>query len=148
MSREIKYRAWDFVKQEMRYDFLGKSGDSKGDWILFFKPETIEGKLVDGINNPYPRERFKLMQYTGLGDVNGKEIYEGDIVTGKPPHYTSNVKGVVQYGGLAFAFVGKTETGEKWFDTITNPLITKADDVEVIGNKFEDPELLLDGETP
>ena len=91
----------------------------------------------------FKAKNCELLQFTGLKDRNGTEIYQGDIVAGKPPHYIEEVKGVVEYGALAFAFKGKTKNGMVWFDTITNPKVTKAC-VKVIGNKFENPELLED----
>ena len=65
LVREIKFRAWDKENKVMIYP--------KG--ILF------DGRVVNfncGILEPF--EEYELMQFTGLYDKNGKEIYEGDII--------------------------------------------------------------------
>lgn len=64
MNREIKFRAWDKEFKRMI------SWDNLAD----FSPATFEQMC----RNHY--ERFQLMQFTGLKDKNGKEIYEGDIL--------------------------------------------------------------------
>ena len=73
-------------------------------------------------------------QYIGLEDINGKEIYEGDIVEVKDP-YPTGVRmftGVVMFGSGSFMI--KSSVGEhyRWLDY----------EVEVIGNVYENPELL------
>lgn len=63
MPREIKFRVWDSLNKEMHYPDLS-----------FFEEQSIR---------TFPEEysnRFQIMQYTGLKDCKGTEIYEGDIV--------------------------------------------------------------------
>ena len=68
--REIKFRCWDTALKVMRCENFMKNGDKKGCWIEFISER----------GEPYPRERFEIMQFTGIIDRKGKNIYEGDIV--------------------------------------------------------------------
>ena len=64
--REIKFRVWCKNKNEWESDY----------WHL-----TPDGQMIDVLHNqPLKHDNHVLMQYTGLKDKNGKEIYEGDIV--------------------------------------------------------------------
>jgi len=78
------------------------------------------------------RETDKLMQFTGLHDKNGKEIWEGDIVKQKPSFFHDEIQ-VVEYQE---GFFEPFRTGEQSPDI---------DSLEVIGNIHENSELLNGG---
>jgi uncharacterized phage protein (TIGR01671 family) len=111
--REIKFRAWDKDTNKL---FVC-------DDIYFVKPR-FRVKEKEELNNIFSvNDNFVFMQYTGLKDVNGKEIYEGDIV----------IEG----------YKGKYGTYEvKWNVKGFNLGSEDGDEYEVIGNIYENPELL------
>ena len=111
-ERTIKFRAWDDLMKNMHTEFQKEK----------FFTEKMEG--------PKNWEDCILMQYTGLLDKNGKEIYEGDITS---LHY-----GVVTFDEGSFGIEYKDR-----FDEATScELIFQNKHVEVIGNVFEDRHLL------
>ena len=72
MDREIKFRVWDVENKEMLE--VQK---------LDFEPTFYGGRIAirpDQYSDYFDPEDMILMQYTGLHDKNGKEIYEGDII--------------------------------------------------------------------
>ena len=76
-------------------------------------------------------------QYTGLKDKDGKEIYEGDIITGRDAllagfSQKDNIYGVVDYADGSFVIKGDLLTHYRWLDY----------NAEVIGNIHDNPELL------
>ena len=81
-----------------------------------------------------PEHHF-VMQYTGLKDKNGKEIYEGDIVyIDCSREYQRDVKGIVKFSFGSFNSVD-AENIHYDFGMIS-------DEIFVVGNIYENPELI------
>lgn len=139
MNRTIKFRAWD--KKLKLFDdelFLALHGKLYDHAKEEFDTPNIEIDYVES------KSRYELMQYTGLKDKNGTEIYEGDILsTDLDRPYL-----IVEFRNGAFMFQCH-DNGKDYYDfmatTGENSNFTKYH--EVIGNVYENSELLgCDGE--
>nr|DAY39436.1 MAG TPA: YopX protein [Caudoviricetes sp.] len=111
MNREIKFRAWDEVSEKMLNWNYFLDTNMKN---TFIAPEST------GII---------LMQYTGLDDKNGKEIYEGDIAK------YENMIGKIMFFNGSFILSDFEET-EEWELGVIN------EELEIMGDIYNNPELL------
>ena len=125
MKREIKFRGWN--SKEMIYYPSWFTLD-RNNVLCFSNPPH---NYVDDSDVDYP-SRITLLQYTGLKDKNGKEIYEGDIF-----------KYILDDGfGDVTEYTEEVIFNQGSFDLDNCPLGAFCSDGEVIGNIYETPELL------
>lgn len=121
MTRELKFRAW--MNEENKWtDYLEYDN---GIWHARIRSNRFDRVWNDTGN-------ITVEQYTGLRDKNGKEIYEGDIVTIEP--YTKPFK--VVFDKQYASFAGDNSTAGRLFNSLYSS------DYEVIGNVHENIELL------
>lgn len=126
MSRVIRFRAWDSIKSKML---------SADDFIIMYgegweERKTLDPLAVHLVENVSPLE---LMQFTGLTDKNGVEIYEGDVVFLEDA-YQPNF--IVRWGNSGWVlFDGKDGVLHDDRDEFL-------ESVEIIGNIHQHPELI------
>ena len=119
--RELKFRAWYKPEKKMIYNIQNEF------------EERIELGM-DCFSDYLKNDDFIVEQYTGLKDKNGKMIYEGDIV--KMPDWAVEPK----YKKVSFV---KLSCGfEPFVNGCFECVSPDSEEVEVIGNIHENPELL------
>ena len=138
MNRELKFRSWDYARKKMSYNPVVSDGTDGGATSSVY------------LNDAILCNEEELMQYTGLKDKNGKEIYEGDILCDYQ-YGTWQWRGIVKFSHGVF--------GAEWLSCIKSQSMVGSwgqkhnlrkfdDDIlerqVVIGNIFENPELLVE----
>ena len=136
MNREIKFRVWDNKYKYMNYKVLV---GIYGDWekvkddknytacAMWVEPDKVDYKCEPHWAHfePY-HEDIHLMQYTGLKDKNGVEVYEGDKVKAK--FYGKEVVGEIGFNSGCFLL---------WNSCVSDNQLFIFTDIEVIGNIYE-----------
>lgn len=158
MSREIKFREWDSVREEIYGNGMGMS---------YGKREDYDDSIGFRFSHEEGGERI-LMQYIGRKDEDECEIYEEDIVQvieqghNMGFYYENEYVGIVKYDeeycsfklklikfvrggelipdevdGIPISFEDEDEITDYWFSEWI-----VAEDMKILGNTFENPELL------
>lgn len=129
MGRDIKFRAWDSERNRM-YSDIQQTYDGRNNIPM----DCFGNFLLDVY-----KDRFSVMQYTGLHDKNGKDIYEGDIVTS-----TNGLVGKIIFENGAYVI----DYDDEGLINTTLYSLNRYDRgiTEIIGNRFENPEMLEEGE--
>ena len=124
--------------------FRGKR-KGKAEWVFGDLLTGLEGDCYIIITHEEGVTKFEVNpdsvgQYTGKKDANGKEIYEGDIIK----HKTTNFFGVVAWNKHSYFCI--VDDPEQLTDKRNLGYMLDAYDFIVIGNRFDNPELLKGGE--
>jgi len=122
MNREIKFRAWDKRKQKM-VNVHGLTGLEKDD--------SDPLKYITSSEGVIEWKDIILLQFTGLLDKNCKKIFENDILK---IYYQNNQKSYLK----EVKWLNDAFNKGRW-DALDNCVYTSC---EVVGNIFENPELL------
>lgn len=131
-----KYRAWDVHKKKMftNNQLIVWNGNIYANDSSKLNVDNLKGWSID--------EKY-LMQFTGLKDKNGKEVFEGDIVRFFDDYgdfveaYTTPVVFIDWLGAYGVEWNGLKSTFEE-----INEYYNEVKYIEVLGNIYENPELL------
>ncbi len=147
--REIKFRAWDKSKELLVNAelILGIRFDRRHQEpaLITYTKKMKPSMEISDLDKIFCNE-FELMQYTGLKDKNGTEIYERDVVKVTSLEYGVKTIGKVAWGMSDFnhgnypAFC--IPEFESELNSFSQILDTGDYEIEVIGNIYEHPELL------
>ena len=150
MSREYKFRAWDYKNSKMLFPMSFQSGigvNIPNEYMDYTSTEILLGC----------RFNTELMQFTGRKDINNIEIYEGDIIIMNDyPFYGNaevitdsnqqcdelNYVGVVEWDVYIGYFLNLKPISKRVRGGACGSTLQDYDGMLVIGNIYENPELL------
>lgn len=125
-QREIKFRAYHKIQKRM-FEVYGLGLD-------FVTENTLDG--VSPGDNAWQGDELKnieIMQFTGLTDKNGKEVFEGDMIS------LGDGKATIEYSNQDFCFVFWHNIDEEWYSLA---YLKGLKNFEIIGNIHEHKHLL------
>lgn len=150
---ELKFRAWDDLNKRMTYDFFFVDSDGG-----IYYDQDPHGVDISGRRRISATDRLHIMQYTGLKDKYGKEIYVGDILSA-----SRTVTGLPLPNGKAAEIFGNIPTETRtWNDILVAEIKVNENSMsfilpqeggtyqergeklewKIIGNIHENPDLI------
>ena len=142
--RELKFRAWNKRDKKMEHlDYLNVSkAEFAGNWKVALPEGLFDVATVKG--NMLMFKDIIILQYTGLQDRNGVDIYEGDVVTQYeiPSKAYDKKQQVFFHGGMFCVGVPGDLEGPLYFETNTIYRKKRVNLIEVVGNIYENEDLL------
>ena len=144
-NRELKFRAFYENKLYMQ-EYCGG--------FSYFIHNDSDALTLEDIFVAAERQKCIIQQYTGLQDRNGKEIYEGDIIEHTfskttddetSIHFGSKLNGSVSFCNHLCAYI-LTIISDDRHNGDTFQLMNHVPSKKIIGNVFENPELLKTNE--
>lgn len=145
MNRELKFRAFYENKLYMQ-EYCGG--------FSYFIHNDSDALTLEDIFVAAERQKCIIQQYTGLKDCNGKDIYEGDIIEHTfskttddetSIHFGSKLNGSVSFCNHLCAYI-LTIISDDRHNGDTFQLMNHAPSKKIIGNVFENPELIKTNE--
>ena len=156
--REIKFRVWD-KKRKIMVIYDSPNKPLHHNFMMIFNYYGVGVEECKGRTPIEFEDHSELMQYTGLKGKNKKEIYEGDIISftfitgsefGRAGYVIYEEKCIIEFDKAKFLLKRISKEGDEELDDIKHYEWTldcvfrngERDSIEVIGNIYENPELL------
>ena len=150
MSRDIKFRAWQkYHKTMLEVLDIGFEDGEVNSLKVKYPEDTIPNVVIYKKNDEkfWLDDCIKLMQYTGLEDKNGRKIYEGDIVSSYAQTGKESSRSIIVWEDEESSSGWNIKVIKDFYPPKQEGCIISISrndvmDYEVIGNIYENPELL------